>query len=451
MIGWLTVLTLAMLVMSWLILRAVQQPQYQTGQAYSEELTPTLIPGTETVTIDLGYLDGSTQVAGETIQVPILIQNTTESISAFAIQLEFRGAVPTAVNIEPENSLNQQMRADGWSFPVLHYEDGVLQLAGIYLSPEGYVFEGGSEMSTVYMISFVIPEPSQGTVRLDMQQSKVMSKVTSQNLLDQQNKTVWSYEVVDASQITPSPSPTTSVTPTGSVTPSISITPTTTPGTGTPTAAPTAEPTPTVSANVRISMKGIPDATGLRTAVHVLIYEADNLYPNDPVFSEPVVIQGIDNSNQWRLSQPIGNLGVGVDYHIYMTSNKHLMRDLGEFSVSEDGQVVDLTEKPLLAGDTNGDNLLTIEDIGAILSVYDELVLVNDEALIYDFNFDNKLSLEDLAIVLTNYTDLRVPGDAQELHYLLSQEVELSNGQGGVEWPELQFLQDQLRGWSRGN
>ena len=74
--------------------------------------------------------------------------------------------------------------------------------------------------------------------------------------------------------------------------------------------------------------------------------------------------------------------------------------------------------KILRAGDVNGDNVLTIDDINMIISKYTDFsvpVVDSPDPAVdtrnRDINSDNFITMEDISLTLTNYTDLTISGD----------------------------------------
>ncbi|HWA51608.1 MAG TPA: fibronectin type III domain-containing protein [Patescibacteria group bacterium] len=99
-------------------------------------------------------------------------------------------------------------------------------------------------------------------------------------------------------------------------------------------------------------------------------------------------------------------------YDIYIKEPVHLQKKFASEVIASGSNNIDLTSNPLLAGDFNSDNQITIADIAKVLSVYTALTVpVNSNNQIYDINGDGNINIVDIAMALSNYTALVVPGD----------------------------------------
>ncbi len=114
---------------------------------------------------------------------------------------------------------------------------------------------------------------------------------------------------------------------------------------------------------------------------------------------------------------PVPPAGLTVD--VLVKDNNHLQKKLGNINIlpADNSAPSSWNSFYLKAGDFNnegetGYNVLNIDDIAKILSVYTALnVPVNTSNQIYDVNLDNSINIDDIALVLANYTALNVEGD----------------------------------------
>ena len=112
------------------------------------------------------------------------------------------------------------------------------------------------------------------------------------------------------------------------------------------------------------------------------------------------------------------NITPGV-YDIYVKGWAHLNKKFASINLASGENNVDLTSFSLKAGDfvttgttTSPDNILNINDVSAILSIYTSLsITANDTNRRYDVNADNKIDIMDISLVLANYTQLNTNGD----------------------------------------
>ncbi len=115
-------------------------------------------------------------------------------------------------------------------------------------------------------------------------------------------------------------------------------------------------------------------------------------------------------------SSTISNITPGI-YDIFIKGWTHLQKKFVSVTLNSGTNSKDWSEITLKAGDFNnegetGYNVLNIDDIAKILSVYTALnVPVNTSNQIYDVNLDNSININDIALVLANYTALNVEGD----------------------------------------
>jgi len=192
------------------------------------------------------------------------------------------------------------------------------------------------------------------------------------------------------------PSPTSIITP--SVTPIL-----------TPTPTPTSLPGE-ATLNFRIKFQGIGEARANRTVSLVLKQGEETKY----TFTA-VDVSADQQKNDGTYQGSVAGITPGT-YEVYIKGWAHLTRKFADVVVNEGVNTLDGTGKELLAGDfvpvPDGNNILNIDDIADILSLYTQLSIPVDQSnQRYDLNADGVFDISDISFVLTNYTELEVHGE----------------------------------------
>lgn len=193
-------------------------------------------------------------------------------------------------------------------------------------------------------------------------------------------------------------------TPTSGATPTPTIAPT-----ATPTIAPTATPTPTptsagITVNFTMKFQGITGAGPNKTASVVVMSGTNTVYsnPNINVTSNGSGVY----SGTYSLTNAVGT------YDVYLKDGAHLRKKFTGVTYTTGVNTKDFTGSPLLAGDFNNDNTITISDIASELANYTALSTpVNSSNAIYDVDGNGIINIVDVSLVLSNYTALTVAGD----------------------------------------
>lgn len=170
---------------------------------------------------------------------------------------------------------------------------------------------------------------------------------------------------------------------------------------------PTSPPN-TASLTFKLKFQGINQQRASKTVKVVLKQQGQEKYRFDALT--------VNSEANGVYSGTITNVIPGT-YDIFVKGWAHLQKKFGNVNLASGTNTQDWTGTTLKAGDFNnegetGYNILNIDDIAKILSVYTALsVPVTSSNQIYDINLDNKISIEDIALVLANYTALNVQGD----------------------------------------
>lgn len=105
------------------------------------------------------------------------------------------------------------------------------------------------------------------------------------------------------------------------------------------------------------------------------------------------------------------NVKPGV-YDIYVKGASHLQRKISGVYVYKGVNEYDWTDRELLVGDFDGNNVINLYDLALIIQYYKkEDNIITELSLNYDVNFDGLISLGDIDEVLGNYLSLEVSGD----------------------------------------
>lgn len=99
-------------------------------------------------------------------------------------------------------------------------------------------------------------------------------------------------------------------------------------------------------------------------------------------------------------------------YNILIKGSSHLQKLFKHLVLHEGENTLDFTSTPLVAGDFNNDNKISIEDVSLILSRYTALnVPTNNQNKKFDVDGNGSINISDISLILSNYTALNVPGD----------------------------------------
>lgn len=198
----------------------------------------------------------------------------------------------------------------------------------------------------------------------------------------------------------------------GNWTNAISITPTSG-ATAIPTATPTPTPTPTPTAtatastllvNFNMKFQGISAQGANKTVTVVLKSGANTVYTNNNVAVT-------SNASGVYSGSFTPNVSAGT-YDVYLKDSNHLQKKIASVNLVNGSNSKDFSASPLLAGDFNNDNTITIADIAQELSHYTALsVPVDSTNAVYDVDGNGIINIIDISLVLSNYTALTVPGD----------------------------------------
>lgn len=112
-----------------------------------------------------------------------------------------------------------------------------------------------------------------------------------------------------------------------------------------------------------------------------------------------------------KYSGSLSNVKPAV-YDVLVKGASHLQRKFENEMIQGGGEIKDWSQKPLLAGDFNSDNLLDISDVADLLSFYEgEKNITDKESSLYDVNFDGLVDSLDVDVVVENYNNLEVRGE----------------------------------------
>ena len=102
-------------------------------------------------------------------------------------------------------------------------------------------------------------------------------------------------------------------------------------------------------------------------------------------------------------------------FDVLIKGQSHLAKKFENVSINCDGVVLNkstATKDELKAGDVNGDNLLTVEDIAKVLSYYTTFsTAVTSGMETSDINKDGYITIVDVALVALNWSDFVIEGD----------------------------------------
>lgn len=102
-------------------------------------------------------------------------------------------------------------------------------------------------------------------------------------------------------------------------------------------------------------------------------------------------------------------------YTIRIKGESHLAKKFANIEIKSTNDNIDLSKQELKAGDLNGDNKITIEDIAQILAFYvtfsKDVDNSNQKMVNSDINKDGKITIIDVALAAINWSNLTVNGE----------------------------------------
>lgn len=206
----------------------------------------------------------------------------------------------------------------------------------------------------------------------------------------------------------PEPTSTPTPLPTSTLTPSPTWIPTLTP-TQTPTPSPTLIPTPTPTAvperarlNFSFRLQGITTQRPAQTA-KVTLKQGGTVVATFPAVT-------VTSATNGAYSGIVDDIDPGT-YDVLIKSGSHLQKKFTDISLAVGENTYDWSGVELLVGDVDDNNLITIEDIASILSLYTDFSIPVDIGTLQDVNYDQRITIDDVALALINYTDFSIGGD----------------------------------------
>lgn len=415
------------------VLLAIPFTIYLASQKQEVRKKAVGLPGNQIGNIMLWAPNGGGYL-GQPFPVQILFRtgddpSTARLISAITLRLYFlyNPASPTVELVDALGqsvnviSPNSDLATSGWSFNINRVvrENGQLwiEMAAVNTSVTGYKVSTDTLLATFWLKFNRIPVNESLIINADSVETKMITKTDPPiDIL----KPFQPWLILFAGP-TPTPTPTATPTPTPSPTPTPTRVPTSTPTptpTLTPTPIPTSTPTPTpppqpAYLTVKLKFQGITSQRNPKTAILTMKNLAETV-------TYPLTLTA-DNLGvyQVRVSlHPLPYNTLTAYYTALVKGDGYLQKNFGTVAISpgENTSSAAWLNTPLKAGDyyplDNPDNHLTLNDLGAILSIYHSLSTpVTPATQVYDTNSDGYITIEDVALVLANYTALDVPGD----------------------------------------
>ncbi len=106
----------------------------------------------------------------------------------------------------------------------------------------------------------------------------------------------------------------------------------------------------------------------------------------------------------------VPNVPLG-DYDVFVSYTGHLLRGLANIEVDADGDV-ELNFGTLIAGDLTGNNVIDMDDLTAIIAIYQTQLGDPDFDEAGDFDCNDKIDINDLTLLISNYNLMGdVPGE----------------------------------------
>jgi len=105
-------------------------------------------------------------------------------------------------------------------------------------------------------------------------------------------------------------------------------------------------------------------------------------------------------------------------FDVFIKGQSHLAKKFEGVSIKCAGSTLNKStdsDDELKAGDVNGDNAISIEDVAIVLKYYTDFSITVDstksEMVASDINKDGVITIDDVALVALNWSDFVVPGD----------------------------------------
>lgn len=202
-----------------------------------------------------------------------------------------------------------------------------------------------------------------------------------------------------STQPTPTPSqpqqPTMTLTPSSTPKPSTSLSPTSSPSGPTPTRIPEGS---TTVLNISATMPFVASSAVMPTTIQVLDIE------NKVVFSE--VVQLLYNRTQFSGQVDLGTAFATGYYTVKMKGHNTLQKNSDPFiQYIENKNTTTLPAVPLVVGDLNNDNQLTISDFTILFSCMVDAQCV--QKVQADINFDGEVNIQDYSIMLESFANVK--------------------------------------------
>jgi len=185
-----------------------------------------------------------------------------------------------------------------------------------------------------------------------------------------------------------------------------------------PNASPSVSPSPSASpgsGNLTLSVR-LQGITSERVSVDGFIVTIKNNLGS--------LIKKFENQTTSASSQGIFNVNIdsssfcGNTFNIFVKGKSHLQKKFLSVLIPCGTQNINKSisqNDELKAGDVNGDNIITIEDVSQVLRFYTDfsvpVVSTNTAMVSADINKDGRITIDDVALVALNWTDFAVPGD----------------------------------------
>jgi hypothetical protein len=120
--------------------------------------------------------------------------------------------------------------------------------------------------------------------------------------------------------------------------------------------------------------------------------------------------------NGYKANIVLPNTLTSASYEVLVKGPWHLRKNLGTVQITQNSDnVLDRNSDnyKLLRGDLVNDNIIQMNDITAILSVWNqsEVPVANETMRKYDLTEDGKISLNDITAILSNWLASETPGD----------------------------------------
>lgn len=174
-----------------------------------------------------------------------------------------------------------------------------------------------------------------------------------------------------------------------------------------PSISPSPSPSPAPQLNLKVKFQGV-TGKGANEDAYVKIINRTQSYE----YSLYVTLLSDSNGIYSGSTGTMSGLPSGT-CDIYIKGWSHLNKKFSGINIAPGTNSVDFSSTPLMAGDISNNNILSIEDLSAILATYTSLsVPVTDFTYKkYDLDANGIININDIAIVLSNYTQLETKGD----------------------------------------